>query len=218
MLRIRTLVLAWLLVPRQLLAQSGSRIPDIDGDELPRNWRWLTDITVAGNEAWRVIALFLALLVGLIAGRLLRYSLTAAAPRFQARGRHLIAVALLALARAAVFACVVIGLKAGMEFLTLHAAVAAISDSITSVLVTVAIGYVTYCLVSVVDEWLQRISEKTASKLDDMLVPLVRKSLRTTIVILVLVQIATILSDKPVTSVIAGLGVGKTRSRISSAR
>jgi len=41
-----------------------------------------------------------------------------------------------------------------------------------------------------------------------MLVPMVRKSLRVTVVILVLVQIAQILSEKPITSIIAGLGIG----------
>ena len=41
-----------------------------------------------------------------------------------------------------------------------------------------------------------------------MLTPMVTTSLRGTIVVLVLVQIATILSDKPATSIIAGLGVG----------
>jgi MscS family membrane protein len=63
-------------------------------------------------------------------------------------------------------------------------------------------------LVDVVDEWMKSISEKTESKLDDMLRPMVRTSLRATIIILALVQVATILSDKPMTSVIAGLGVG----------
>ena len=48
----------------------------------------------------------------------------------------------------------------------------------------------------------------TPSKLDDMLAPMIRTSLRVTVVILVLVQVATILSDKPVTSIIAGLGAG----------
>ncbi len=71
-----------------------------------------------------------------------------------------------------------------------------------------AVGYVAYSLVDVVDEWLQGISRRSASKLDDMLVPLVRTSLRATICIMVLVQVMTIVSDKPVTSVIAGLGVG----------
>ena len=81
-------------------------------------------------------------------------------------------------------------------------------ETLTNVLFAIAVGYGAYCLVDVIAVWLRGLSEKTASKLDDMLVPLVCKSLRGTIIILVLVQIATELSDKPVTSLIAGLGVG----------
>ena len=44
--------------------------------------------------------------------------------------------------------------------------------------------------------------------MDDMMAPMVRKSLRVVIVILALVQVAQILSDKPITSILAGLGVG----------
>jgi MscS family membrane protein len=196
------------VLPVAQVAQAGSQLPQVVQRQLPGGWKWLTELTVAGNEAWRVIALFVAILLALIAGRVLRFFLNAAAARFQARGRNLVAATLCALARSAVFVLLVIGLTAGLEFLSLHPTVAAISSVITSILATTAIGYMAYCLAGVIDQWLRDVSEKTPSKLDDMLVPLVRKSLRATIVILVLVQIATILSDKPVTSIIAGLGVG----------
>jgi MscS family membrane protein len=62
--------------------------------------------------------------------------------------------------------------------------------------------------VDVVDKGLLKFTTRTSSKMDDMLAPLVRKSLRVTIVVLALIQIATSLSDKPVTSLLAGLGVG----------
>ena len=43
---------------------------------------------------------------------------------------------------------------------------------------------------------------------DEMLVPIVSTSLRLTIIVLVLLEIATIVSDKPPSAVIAGLGAG----------
>ena len=52
--------------------------------------------------------------------------------------------------------------------------------------------------------------------MDDMLAPMVRKSLRVTIVVLTLLQIATTLSDKPLTSVLAGLGVGSLAIALAS--
>jgi MscS family membrane protein len=77
-----------------------------------------------------------------------------------------------------------------------------------AILIICAIGFVVYNLVDIVEIWLNRFSRKTKSKLDDMLVPLVIKSLRVTVIILVLLQVAQTLSDKPITSILAGLGVG----------
>lgn len=71
-----------------------------------------------------------------------------------------------------------------------------------------AIGLLVFWFVDVPVTWLSKISEKTDSKVDDMVVPVIRKSLRVTVVILVLVQIIQIISDKPLTSIIAGLGIG----------
>jgi MscS family membrane protein len=76
------------------------------------------------------------------------------------------------------------------------------------VLFTVAVTFFIYSLVDVVDYAIIHITAKTETKMDDMMAPMVRKSLRVVIVVLALVQIATILSDKPVTSILAGLGVG----------
>ncbi len=51
-------------------------------------------------------------------------------------------------------------------------------------------------------------AEKTVSKLDDMMVAVVAKTLRLTVIVLAVVQIAQILSGEEVTSIIAGLGIG----------
>jgi len=86
--------------------------------------------------------------------------------------------------------------------------VAEVCRTVSALLITIAIGYLLYWLVDVPSAWLARMAGKTESKLDDMLVPVVRKSLRVTVLLLVLVQAAQILSDKPITSIIAGLGIG----------
>ena len=82
-----------------------------------------------------------------------------------------------------------------------------ISD-VLSVLFIISIGFFVYSLIDVVDHILINLTKKTSTTLDDMVAPMVRKTLRVAIVILVLVQIAQVLSDKPITSILAGLGVG----------
>jgi MscS family membrane protein len=75
-------------------------------------------------------------------------------------------------------------------------------------LFSIAIGYMIYNLVDTIDFYLSRWSKKTDNKIDDMLVPLIRKTLRITIVIIVLVYIAENLSGKTIGTLIAGLGIG----------
>ena len=59
-----------------------------------------------------------------------------------------------------------------------------------------------------IDYLLTNITKKTETTIDDMVVPMVRKTLKVAIVVLILVQIAQVLSDKPITSILIGLGVG----------
>ena len=76
------------------------------------------------------------------------------------------------------------------------------------VLLVIALSFLAYYLVDVPSSWLGRQTEKTESKFDDMLVPVVRKSLRVTVVVFGIVSIAQALSDKPVSALVAGLGLG----------
>jgi MscS family membrane protein len=175
---------------------------------LPERWNWLVDYSIAGNGVWRIMALAASILLALILGWLLRFGLNLASRRLAATQRMMLAVACSALARTMKFVTFVVGLNVGLQFLLLKAPVADLANSTMSVLLAVAAGYMAYSLVDVADQWLRRLSTGRSSKLDEMLVPIVTTSLRVTVVVLVLVQLATILSEKPVTSVIAGLGVG----------
>jgi MscS family membrane protein len=177
-------------------------------NRLPESWHWLKDVTIAGNALWQVVALFLSLLVAMLIGRIVRVAIVAAGKRSERRGHHLVAVGLAAGARSVGLVALLVGLTVGIGFLTLGAAIKPIADTVLRVLWTTVVGFVVYQLIDVVDHWLTLISSRTASRLDDMLVPLVRKSLRGTIVVLVLVQIATDIAGEQVTSIIAGLGVG----------
>jgi MscS family membrane protein len=86
--------------------------------------------------------------------------------------------------------------------------VAEISDTVSAVLMGIGIEYFLFWLADIPVKWFARMAITAESKLDDMLIPILRKSPRSTIVILVLVQIAQILSDKPIISIIAGFGIG----------
>ena len=106
------------------------------------------------------------------------------------------------------------GIKIGVYFINLGEA-GGLAETVVltglEVLLVVAVALLAYYLVEVPSSWLTRQTEKTESKFDDMLVPIVRKSLRVTVVLFAIVSIAQSLSDKPISALIAGLGLGGLR-------
>lgn len=171
-------------------------------------WNKLSETVIVGNELWRICAFFVALLAGLIAGRLAHHAAQRSAGALQQRGRELAGVAVRALSRVCVFVGFIIGFKIGFAFLRVSEGASAAAATAISVMISVAVGYTAYVLVDVVDHWLMRLTSRQTGSLGEMVRPMVRASLRVTVVVLVLLQIAQLLTDKPLTSILAGLGVG----------
>ncbi|MFC1822844.1 mechanosensitive ion channel family protein [Thermodesulfobacteriota bacterium] len=168
----------------------------------------LRDLEIIGNQLWRILALFGVILISMLLGKIVRFFLQKSAQRFESRDRLILSTTLSALGRGSVFLLAAFGISIGLTFLALKSKVAEVSTTLSSILLSIGIGYFLYWLVDIPGNWLAKMAKKTESKLDDMIVPVIRKSLRVTVFILVLVQIAQILSDKPITSIIAGLGIG----------
>ena len=166
------------------------------------------ETTVGAFDPWRAAAFGLTVLLALLAGRTARFFTSQSADRLERRGRELAAVSLRAASRTIGLIALAIGLRAARPFLDLSAGVAAWTGSALTVLTIVAVAATLYCLVDALDYWLHRRAARSASRLDDMLAPMVRTSLRVTIVLLSLLQVAQSLTDKPLTSILAGLGVG----------
>lgn len=164
--------------------------------------------SLAGNELWRFLAWLGGVLVAFLAGRLARFFLKRGAAMMDQRGKHVVAILLRSAGKSVVFVLIAIALKSGLNFLVMSDAVTALTISVTNVIVVVAATYVLYCAVDGLCHVWALAAARTPSKLDDMLVPMVRRTLKITLVVLGLVQIATVLSDKPLTSILAGLGVG----------
>ncbi len=169
---------------------------------------WLQRMTPLGLEVWRILALFLCIFGAWIMGRVGKWVMRSIAASLERRQRHYGAVTLQALSRSLVPLLLVLGLQLGLQFLVLNEIVRSVAATIVSILFALAAAYAIWRLVDVIDIWLNDVATRTPSKLDDMLAPIVCSSIRVTIVVLALVQIATIVSNKPPSAIIAGLGVG----------
>jgi MscS family membrane protein len=79
---------------------------------------------------------------------------------------------------------------------------------IVQALAAIALAYALFRLVDVVEHYLQRWIGKTKTKLDDMLVPVIRKSLRATITIIAVLWIADGILDAEIRAILVSAGVG----------
>jgi len=166
-------------------------------------------VVFSGTEiTWGQIIVLLGWVVGsMLLGKLLQIVLSNFGKQKRLEGKQIVQVTMKALGRPIPFLFFAIGLKFGLNQQFGPEPVAIVADSL-SVLFTFAVTFFIYSLVDVLDYAITHFTSKTHTKLDDMMAPMVRKSLRVVIVVLALVQVAQILSDKPITSILAGLGVG----------
>lgn len=169
-----------------------------------------TTWTVAGMAVWRIAAFFGLLLAFMVAGKLAQFYAGQSAKALMKRhGRTAWAAAVCgALVKPAPFLFFAVGLQQALKLLALPGKVEEWATTAGSVLLTLAVGYLFFHLVDVVNRWMEQSSARTKSPMDNMLAPMVRKTLRITVVVLTLIQVAQVLSDKPMTSVLTGLGVG----------
>ena len=97
---------------------------------------WYLHMTPMGNEVWRIGALFGAILVGIGAGKLLKYLLAASSERLEAKHHRYSAVALSSLSRVATLVMALIGLRVGVRFLHMVPQVETMINSVISILAT----------------------------------------------------------------------------------
>ena len=164
--------------------------------------------TLAGNSIWRIASFFVVVLAALLTGRILRHVLLKRSEVMAAREKTAVSALLRAIARGMVFLLFLFGFRMGLSFLVYTEQFQQLISTTVSVLTTCAVGFIVYCLTDAVQVGLARATARSSSRMNEILAPMVTKSLRITVVVLTLIQVAQILSDKPITSILAGLGVG----------
>lgn len=73
---------------------------------------------------------------------------------------------------------------------------------------SIAIAWFVYNIVDIVEHYLNHYARKTDTKLDDMLVPAVRKTLRVLVVFVAVIQVYQAFSNQELTTILTGLGIG----------
>jgi len=170
---------------------------------------------IRGNAVWRFGLFLLVVLVAMAVGRIVQFSISKYAFRLaEKRGENPLTLLLKALANpiyVAIFAAGFFFAKVPLFFHDEQGIRMAISDGwtiIARVVAAIAAAYGLYRLVDVIEYYLNRLVGKTETKLDDMLVPVVRKALRVTIAIVAVLLISENILGANVKSLLLSAGVG----------
>lgn len=169
---------------------------------------WYDRELLLGNETWRILALFIAIFTALLAGQIIRTIMRIWAAGLERRERAIVAVGARTIGKTAVPIFLLIALNVVLEFLVIEFAVEETVNTVIHVVFVLLIGYILFRMVDVIVEFLRQLAVKSGSTLNDMLVPIVSTSLRLTVIVLVVLEIMTAVSNQPPSTVIAGLGAG----------
>ncbi len=171
---------------------------------------------IKGNAIWRFGLVLLVILVTMAAGRIVQFAINSYAKRIaKKKGEAPLTLLLKALANpvyVAIFAAGIFLAKVPLFFDDengIRTAISAGWTTIARVTLAIAAAYGLYRLVDVIEYYLNRLVGKTETKLDDMLVPIVRKALRITIAIIAVLLISeNILGAEKVKSLLFSAGIG----------
>lgn len=161
-----------------------------------------------GNELWRIVTLIVIIALSFVFGKLSKYYLNRLGRQLKVTNSLIGATAASSASSSVTFLFFSFGLAIGISVLTVPVGLEGLLRSMLELLITLALGHFFYRQVSVVDQWLKRFASEDSINMDDMLIPIVGKSIRVAVVILVLLQGAQALSDQPITSILAGIGIG----------
>ncbi|MFU8829317.1 MAG: mechanosensitive ion channel family protein [Phycisphaerales bacterium] len=156
---------------------------------------------------WAWLALFLAILGGLIAGKITQAVLRNAGSKLRKKGRKAPGITLEDAASPASLALLTFGITLGMVSIVMPPDLAAFSQNVIKLLYIIAIGWFLFNLVDLIDLVLTHQVEKTESKLAMQIAPLIRKALRIFIIIIFTLLIAQNVFGVNVTAWLAGLGI-----------
>ena len=190
-----------------------------DQDTSSRGGFWETvNYKFSGNEVWRFALLLGVIVITLIIGRIVRYLILRSAHKLAQKEKgQLMELFLRCLSRPAavgVFAAGVYLARLCLRFAhgegepgfpeNIEQRWIQVSQS----LMALAVAYLIYRLVDIVEYYLKRWTGRTETKLDDMLVPVIRKSLRIFVTVVAVLFISENILGQEIGTILAAAGIG----------
>jgi MscS family membrane protein len=169
---------------------------------------------IKGNAIWRFAFILLVVVITMATGRVVQYFIAGYAQRREEkRGINVVSLFLRGVSKPASVAILAVGLFICRGFLVfgdegISSSIGIYWIKVAEAVGAIALAYALYRLVDVIEYYLQVWTDKTKTKLDDMLVPVIRKSLRITIAIIAVLWIADGILEAEIRTILLSAGVG----------
>jgi len=189
-------------------------------DVSPAQWIW--EAKFLGNAPWQWLALAGALLGGMVLGKIAALVIARQADRLEAREGFVVSGKFLrCVERPLILVLLSLAMYASSTFMNFEYAEETLGDKIVKprdlmplwlkmckMMMSLGVGWFVYRLIGIIEYLLLKWTGKTSSQLDDQLVPLVRKTLRVVVVIMLALFIAQNIFEWNIGALLAGLGLG----------
>jgi MscS family membrane protein len=173
-----------------------------------------------GNAIWRFGLVLLVVLAAMVTGRIVQFVISGRVRRREQKSgvtvltmlvkclTRPLSVAILGLGLYACKLCLVFDDPATTIIEGIRPGIESSWTAIVQAVIAIAVAYWLFRLVDIIEYYLLRWTGRTETKLDDMLVPVVRKALRITIAIVAAIYIIDNILEQNVQSILLGAGVG----------
>lgn len=171
--------------------------PDLEGE-----------LAILLENTWlQWLLLLVAIFVGLLVGKIAQSGLHRVGESMECRGWAARGEFFLDAASPAKLLIFSIALWFGLLQLTLGELLTAGAAKAMQLLIWIAVFWYLFNLVALIEKVLRRITENTESKLDEQLVPIIRKSLRVFLVVVAVLFIASNVFEQNIGAWLAGFGI-----------
>lgn len=160
------------------------------------------------NYVWHYMVMFFILLIAFALGRIFTFFINKKVDKTDEEQRTVMLTMLKSIRTPVSILLFSIGFLISMNLLTMSEETVAVVDKVVNLLFSITVVFGLFSLIDILEERLGRITEKTESKLDDMLVPLMRRTLKVVIVIIVTLHIIQNIADQEIGPLLASLGIG----------
>jgi len=154
-----------------------------------------------------LILILVILLAAYSLGRIIRKILMGISNRKAMESRPYPKAFLLSIAKSITFFLITLAFIIGKRFFEIPETLEKIIETASHLLTTLSLGIWVYYLVEIPGIWFDSITNKNGSSGAQMFSPILKRTLHVVIIGLVLAQVFHILSDKPITPIIASLGI-----------